>query len=293
MRCPIKPFLSRCCLLAALAAGSAAAITPADLAGRLARNEPLLIIDVRAGSAYEESHIPGAINIPLGLLPHKPLPSSQPVVVYGDGLGVVDDARALAAVRSKPGVTAEVLEGGFAGWLSETRLSTAAPGVTRERVPGITYQQLLAAGKSDMVIVDLRTPGAAPAVAAARQDRPATAAMTRDIVAEFAQKLGVPVVSPSGLVVTAAAPAQRAASSTGGTPPKAAAAPVEKESKSARLLVLVADSDTAANEAARQLRASGHYRFTVLIGGTEIIRHEGRQGTGRMDGDLPIVPSRP
>jgi hypothetical protein len=55
------------------------------------------------------------------------------------------------------------------------------------------------------------------------------------------------------------------------------------------LLVLVADNETAASEAARQLRASGQYRFTILIGGTESIRHEGRVGSARMDSDL-VVP---
>jgi hypothetical protein len=54
-------------------------------------------------------------------------------------------------------------------------------------------------------------------------------------------------------------------------------------------MVLVADNEAAANEAARQLRASGQYRFTILIGGTEAIRNEGRVGTGRMDGGLPAT----
>lgn len=279
-------------LAGVLTAGVAAAMTPAELAARLGGKEPLLLVDVRPAFAYGEGHIPGAINIPLSLLPHKPLPLALRVVVYGDGLGVVDDAKALAVVRAKPGIAAEVLEGGYAGWVAETRLSTAAPGVTAEKVPGITYQQLLAARKDDMVLVDLREPVSAPAAAATtgRRDRPATAAMKEDLVAAFAQKLGVPVVSSAAAV--SAAPAQRAARS-GGTPARAAAPAVANESKSARLLVLVADSDSAANEAARQLRARGHYRFTVLIGGTEIIRHEGRQGMGRMDGDLPVIPSRP
>jgi hypothetical protein len=56
-------------------------------------------------------------------------------------------------------------------------------------------------------------------------------------------------------------------------------------------MVLVADNDSAASEAARQLRASGQYRFTILIGGTESISHEGRIGTGRMDGSAP-APTR-
>lgn len=290
MRLPTStlPFLTPA-MAVILAASSAAAVTPSDLAARISRSEPLLIVDVRGAAAYTEGHIPGAINIPLALLPHKPLPSTQPIIVYGDGLGVVDDARALQVTRAKPGVTADVLDGGYAGWVAETRLSTAAPGVTAEKVPGITYEQLVAAAKADVVLVDLRKPVAVASVSSVRKDEPARAAMTRDVVAEFAQKLGVPIMTSGG---AASSLAKARTDGSGATPPRAAAPTAESESKSARLLVLVADNDAEANEAARQLRARGHYRFTVLIGGTESIRHEGRVGTGRMDGDLPVIPSR-
>src|SRR6478672_6171735 len=111
MRFLIQNRLLRPALVAGLcAAPFAAAMTPSDLSARLARNERLLLVDTRAATAYAEGHIPGAINIPFSLLPHKQLPASQLVVVYGDGLGVVDDAKALAAVRAKPGLNAELLE---------------------------------------------------------------------------------------------------------------------------------------------------------------------------------------
>lgn len=282
--------ITRALLLAgALAANPAAAITPTDLAARVARNEPLFIIDVRSAIAYADGHVPGAMNISLGLLPHKQIPSSQPVVVYGDGLGVIDDAQALAVIRSKPGVNADVLEGGYAAWLSETRLSTVLPGVGPEKLPGITYDQLVAAGKGDMVLVDLRTT-AAPALAAAspRTERQVAAVVAPDILLEFAAKIGVPVITSNGSIAGAAAKMQNAPLNVAGAPARAAA-PAPSGGKSSRLMVLVADSDTAASEAARQLRASGQYRFTILIGGTETIRYEGRVGSGRMDGDVPTV----
>ena len=121
----ITDSITRVLLLAGgVAVGPAAAMTPADLAARMARNEPLFIIDVRSAIAYADGHVPGAMNIPLGLLPYKQIPSSQLVVVYGDGLGVLDDSQALAVVRAKQGVKADVIEGGYAGWLSDTRLTT-------------------------------------------------------------------------------------------------------------------------------------------------------------------------
>ena len=267
-------------LLGCLMGSPLLAVTPADLAARMARNEALFIIDVRAAIAYQNGHVPGAMNIPLGLLPHKPIPVAQPVIVYGDGLGVIDDRQALAVIRAKPGVRAEVIEGGFAAWLSETRLSTAAPGVGPERLPGITYDQLVAAVKGDMVLVDVRgTAAPATAAGAPRKERQVSAEPAADLLVEFAAKIGVPVVGVGGSPAAAQAPGVAAA-------PARAAAPASTGARSGRLLVLVADNEAEAAETARQLRASGNYRFTILIGGTESIRHEGRVGSGRMDGEV-------
>ena len=274
-----------------LVASPGAAITPVELAARLARNEALVIIDVRSAIAYANGHVPGAMNISLSLLPHKQIPSAQPVIVYGDGLGVIDDSQALTVVRSKPGVRAEVLEGGYAAWLSETRLSTVLPGVGPERLPGITYDQLVAAIKGDMVLVDLRA-AAAPATAAAspRKERQAVEAAAPDILLQFSAKIGVPIVAAGGSVAVAGTKTQSAAPNVAAAPARAAA-PAPSGSKSGKLMILVADSDAAASEAARQLRASGNYRFTILIGGTDTILHEGRIGSGRMDGSAP-APQR-
>lgn len=272
--------ISRSLLLAGVfAAPSVFALTPSELAAQLARNETVLLVDVRSAHAFSEGHIPGAINIPLNLLRHKTLPSGQLVVVYADGLGVVDEAQALAIAGAKPGVKADVLEGGYAAWLGETRLSTAAPGITTEKLPSITYDQLVNANKSDVVVMDLR-PVAAPASAKALRasNKVAASDTEEDLVAGFAQKLGVPVMTPNRGGVSA-----KADGATALTARSTAASAVPAADRS-KLLVLVAEDEAAAAEAARELRAQGHYRFTILIGGTEAIRHEGRQGLGRMDG---------
>ncbi len=283
-------FLSLAFVLGGLVAvNPMAAVTPAELAARVARNEPLFIIDVRSAIAYSSGHVPGAMNIPLGLLPYKQIPSSQSVIVYGDGLGVIDDAQALAVMRSKPGVRAEVIEGGYAAWLSETRLTTVPAGVGPEKLPGITYDQLIAASKGDMVLVDLRSIAvAASAAASPRKERLVAAEAAPDVLTAFAAKIGVPIVAPNGSVAAAKVPGTSVPTASA---PARAAAPVTGGSGSGRLMVLVADNDSAASEAARQLRASGQYRFTILIGGTESISHEGRVGTGRMDGSAP-APTR-
>ena len=165
--------------------------------------------------------------------------------------------------------------------------STVPAGVTPEKLPGITYDQLVAAGKGDMVLVDLRgtgIPATAAAAAAPRRERQAAEAGP-DVLAAFAAKLGVPVVASTGT----AAVAKPAAAATDRTTPARAAAPAAGSGTTGKLLVLVADSDAAASEVARQLRASGQYRFTILIGGTESIRNEGRVGTARMEGGGPAT----
>jgi rhodanese-related sulfurtransferase len=278
---------------AVLAGVHAFAMEPGDLAARIARNEPILIIDVRPSVNYQDGHIPGAINIPLALLPHKPVPRSDRALVYGDGLGLVDDEAALEIVRAK-GVSAELLEGGFAAWLATTRLSTGAAGLLRERLPGITYQQLVDANKRDVVLVDLR--GQAPKPAAAEKVDPETgrtiaAAVAPDLLEDFAGTLGVPVMKPARTARMSASAEELAKDA--GTGAASIAAQVGGDGKSRKLLVLVADSEADASEAARHLRASGYYRFTILVGGMESVRHEGRTGLSRQTIGAPVVPVEP
>jgi rhodanese-related sulfurtransferase len=188
---------------AILAAVSAWAISPEALRARLEKGDNVLVIDLRPAVAYEGGHIPGALNIPITLLPMKPLPANAEVVVYGDGLGLVDDVKAAAAIRAKPGVRGDVLVGGYAAWLESTRLTTAPVGVERERLPGITYNQLLSANRSDMVLVDLRGVGAATVVGednpgAPRRAQQTSADASGDLLAGFAAKLGIPLVAGGG-----------------------------------------------------------------------------------------------
>lgn len=54
--------------MVATARSEAREISPAQAAEANNRSELALIVDVREPSEYEQSHVPGAINIPRGLL---------------------------------------------------------------------------------------------------------------------------------------------------------------------------------------------------------------------------------
>lgn len=266
-----------------LAVPFAAAVTPADLSARLAQKENILVVDVRSVDAYTAGHIPGAVNIPLSLLPYKRLPAASLIAICGDGLGFVDESKALAVVSNPSGSHVEVVTGGFAAWLAQTRVTTAPAGVVREQIPGITYDKLVTAAKGDVMMVDLRS--AAPAAMARPQAAAADAGASDDIVAAFAVRLGVPLVKVHPTATTSKLHAQIAAPATSNV--------LESFDRSGKLLVLVADNEAEASAAARQLRARGNYRFTILIGGTEAIRHEGRIGSGRLAGGTYAGDSSP
>lgn len=264
-----------------LAAASTMAITAAEVDERLKSGERFLLIDVRSNVHYSQGHIPGAINVPMELLRHKRLPDNLPIIIYTDGRGLIADADALATLKAS-GKNGEVLEGGFSAWQMHSNVTTSPGGVNRERLPGITYDQLLNADRSDMILIDLRSLPQAEDNTADTQPQRASAAEESDPVAEFASGLSLPV--QKGL-------AQTRSRNSGGAEdkPQRASAP----SGPAPLLVLVADDEQTANQAARDLKAAGYHRFTILIGGTESIRHEGRRGMGRQGGELPIIRSQP
>jgi len=290
------------------------AIQPEALAERLGQAKPPRIIDVRATHEFEIAHIPGALNIPLEVLSRRTLPPLGEVVVVADGQGVVDPAAAVAILNAKPGITADVLEGGLAAWESGQRPSTRASGLSQESLPGITYQQLLNGKESNLVLVDLR---AAEVSASSLQVSPATrsvasstvtaitpvnnAALGPDPIANLAGKLrgarvaGDPFAPPDTLSAVAAVstvkgqsapPSVKAATPAAASTPTAA--PVTIPAGVAPLLVLIDQGDGRAQETARRLLASGNRRFVILSGGVEAVRLEGHSMVERTGGAVNL-----
>ncbi|MBI5387110.1 MAG: rhodanese-like domain-containing protein [Verrucomicrobia bacterium] len=247
---------------------SALAITPAEAQRKLDRGEKLTFVDVRSTVLFKQGHVPGAINVPAALVPHKQLPPLGNVVVYDDGLGRDGAVAAAAALNKKPGITAEVLDGGFAAWEAAKAATTKTGGMKPEEMPLITYDHLQATQSDDVVLVDLRAAGSSA------KSAQADAAPLTDLQAEFPKARGV-CQSPFEV------PASKNLAKSGSTP-------------TPPLLVLIDRGDGAAQAMARTLKANGVTRFVILAGGEEIITRKGQPGLQRAGSTIilkkPSVP---
>lgn len=92
-------------------------ITRAELAERLERDPPPLVLDVRPAAEFLAGHIPGAISVPPDELAARVrrLPSDADVVAYCRGPFCVFADDAVRALRQRGGQAAR-LEEGFPEW---------------------------------------------------------------------------------------------------------------------------------------------------------------------------------
>jgi rhodanese-related sulfurtransferase len=213
----------------------------------LAAGDKLTIIDLRQTSLFAKGHIPGAINIPAALCPLKNMPPLGRVVVYDDGLGcrgLGDLQTAAVALAKKPGITVDILSGGYAAWQSAHGLTTAGRGLRAEAFNYITYAQLQAADPGDVVLVDLRK-----STKAVLKNSPRLTDLSREF---------------PGRRVVASALAQ-----------------TEGNSGAAPLVVLIDSADGSAEATARLLKAKGIQRYAVLVGGELAVARKGKPGLER------------
>jgi rhodanese-related sulfurtransferase len=244
------------------AASLAHAISPAQLQQALAKGAKLTIIDVRNTDVFQQAHIPGAISIPAALCSAKKLPPLGRVIAYDGGLGNNIVESAVADLNAKPGIRAEILEGGFAAWEALKIGDTRGRGVEKQTLPMVTYAQLKTNLTDDIVLVDLRK--SRPLAKEAKST--GEAAPLTDLHAAFPQAR----VEKSALNV-----AGKKKSSSGET--------------LAPLLVLIDSGDGTSEEMVRTLRANGVSRFVILAGGEEIIARQGQSGSKRSGSSVPVV----
>ncbi|HEX7863033.1 MAG TPA: rhodanese-like domain-containing protein [Verrucomicrobiae bacterium] len=256
---------SRALAAIALTLGSLAAfaISPEELRRELSEGKPATIIDVRTGQLFKDGHIPNAINIPASLCPQKTLPRLGRVIVYGDGFGDAEK-QALEALNAKPGINAELLEGGYSGWQAAQGTTTGDRGLSPEKLPYVTYQQVQET-TSDVVLVDLRKQPEKK-LSAASVNAPAQAA------------------APTALTDLAAAfPGKRVTKSAHKDPKQMSAKSVGVPQP---IMVLIDNGDGTAQETARELRAQGNQRVVILAGGETAVARQGQRGLQRTGQNL-------
>jgi rhodanese-related sulfurtransferase len=100
--------------------GQLESITRAELAERLTRDPPPLVLDVRPAAEFLAGHVPGAISLPPGDLADladrlRRLPAASDIVAYCRGPFCVYADDAVRALRRR-GVSARRLEDGFPEW---------------------------------------------------------------------------------------------------------------------------------------------------------------------------------
>lgn len=93
-------------------------ITPEELSKRIQEENSWVVIDVREPEAYKEGHLPGAVNIPRGMLEMKidevATSEETPIVVYcGGGSRASLSAKTLQEMGYQRVFS---LEGGLRGW---------------------------------------------------------------------------------------------------------------------------------------------------------------------------------
>jgi membrane protein DedA with SNARE-associated domain/rhodanese-related sulfurtransferase len=102
------------------AAAKAPRLHPHELADKLARGEPVMLVDVRGAGADTGPRIPGALHAFLdsAMFDGLPvLPEGMDLVTYCDCPNDISAARAALLLR-KRGIPAVVLAGGFPAWIA-------------------------------------------------------------------------------------------------------------------------------------------------------------------------------
>ncbi len=155
------------------------------LAGQL-KDSSLLIVDMRSPEAYDEAHVPGAVNLPVDQISSAidgvpmefdidkvqaslnaiGLTPDSSVVIYDD-LGMLNSARLFWTLELVGHENARVVDGGWNAWVAENReTTTAVPDITPSEYPIALHVNrvvnldgvLSMLDNPDVVILDVRSP---------------------------------------------------------------------------------------------------------------------------------------
>lgn len=141
-------------------------VTTADLQKRISEKEPFVLIDARTQVEYEESHIPGAVNIAPAYVEasHCKLPESKKelVVVYCDD-DECPEGETVAHQLAKSGYSTVLnYRGGLAAWeragLPLKMGPAIEPGMQADKVTEGRMREIVRSHIEDYTILDVREP---------------------------------------------------------------------------------------------------------------------------------------
>ena len=240
--------------------GACFGISCEELHGLMEREEQLTLIDCRDNASFQGGHILGAINIPARLCGIKSLPQVGRIVVYSDGIDELSVHEAVEALNSKPGIQAEMLEGGFLRWEALGYQSTRAKGFREEQLPYVSYEELekMVMNNPDVVLLDARDQGA----------QAAPGQSTRSL------RTDIPGAGPTDLISTfpgARVVRLRSSVNTRGVSSglRWSGELAVNKGEHSELYVVIDSGNGVSEEVARKLRAAGIRRFVILAGGEE------------------------
>lgn len=240
--------------------GACFGISCEELSGLMERDEQLTLIDCRDNASFKSGHISGAINIPARLCGIKSLPQVGRIFVYGDGVDELSVLEAFEALNRKPGIQAEMLDGGFLRWEALGYQSTRAKGFREEQLPYVSYEDLekMVLNNPDVVLLDARdqVAQAEPGQSARSLRTDIPGAGPTDLTSTF----------PGARVVRLWSSVNTRGSLAG---PQWSGELTVNKGEHSELYVLIDSGDGTAEEVARKLKAAGIRRFVILAGGEE------------------------
>jgi rhodanese-related sulfurtransferase len=260
----LSMFCTVLCAVFFIGFGACFGISCEELHGLMERGEKLTLIDCRDNASFKGGHIPGAINIPVRLCGIKSLPQVGRIVVYGDGIDELSVHEAVEALNGKPGIQAEMLEGGFLRWEAFGYRSTRAKGFREEQLPYVSYEELkkMVMSNPDVVLLDARDQGGRA------EPGQSTRSLHTDITADIpgAGPTDLTSTFPGARVVRLWSSVNTRGVSSG---PQWSGELAVNKGEHSELYVVIDSGDGVAEEVARKLRAAGIRRFVILAGGEE------------------------
>lgn len=225
-----------------------------------------VLIDVRNTSAFVQGSIPGAINIPARVLLEKRMNFSRGCILISDGLiDRIDPSKLADDLRATGVPSVRVLHGGLAAWSElDKPPTTTGPGATIGRTNSTLTYEDLATRDGGVSVVDLR-PAEERTVPKGHECPVSGFCKTR----RFRYVPSLEAFHKSH--------ANHSRRDRAGEGP---------------LVVLVGGRDTDTQQEVKKLHVEGYRRVAVLLGGAEIIAHEGRRGRKRQGGASVEVDGR-